>query len=159
MKLKTEIKWALIFTATTLLWMLLEKFSGLHSTHIALHQYLTNLFAIPAILVYVFALKEKKNKDLGGAMSYKQGFISGMLITLFVTMLSAPTQWVVSEIITPEYFPNVIAYSLKSGYFQTQVEAEAYFNLENYMFQSVMGALLMGIMTTAIVAFFMKSKK
>jgi hypothetical protein len=117
------------------------------------------LFAIPAILVYVFALKEKKNKDLGGAMSYKQGFISGMLITLFVTMLSAPTQWVVSEIITPEYFPNVIAYSLKSGYFQTQVEAEAYFNLENYMFQSVMGALLMGIMTTAIVAFFMKSKK
>jgi hypothetical protein len=158
-KLKTEIKWALIFTVTTLLWMLLEKLSGLHSTHIALHQYLTNLFAIPAILVYVFALKEKKNKDLGGTMGYKQGFISGMLITLFVALLSAPTQWVVSEIITPEYFPNVIAYSLESGYFQTQVEAEAYFNLKNYMFQSVIGALLMGVMTSLVVAFFVRAKK
>ncbi len=36
-KISTEIKWALIFVAMSLLWMLLEKLSGLHSTHIDKH--------------------------------------------------------------------------------------------------------------------------
>ena len=47
--MKIEIKWALIFSVMGLLWMLLEKLSGLHGKYIDYHQYLTNLFAIPAI--------------------------------------------------------------------------------------------------------------
>lgn len=36
--------------------------------------------------------------------------------------------------------------------------AEAYFNLKNYILQSVMGTLIMGIVSSAIVAFFTKKK-
>lgn len=42
-----EIKWALIFSAVTLLWMTGEKLVGLHDKYIDYHLYLTNLFAIP----------------------------------------------------------------------------------------------------------------
>lgn len=138
--------------------MLLEKWVGLHSTHIDKHMYLTNLYAIPAILVYVFALKEKKKIDHNGRMSYKQGLISGLIITLIITAFAPLTQWIISTVITPEYFPNVIAYSVESGFHSSQAEAEAYFNLKSYITQSVIGSLMMGIITTAAVAFFVRTK-
>jgi len=157
-KIKLEIKWAFIFIATMLVWMVLEKLVGLHDTHIDKHMYMTNLFAIPAILIFILALREKKKKDYNGQMSYKQGFISGLIITVIVTVLSPLTQWVISTIITPEYFPNVIAYSLETGFHSSLEEAEAYFNLNRYMVQSTIGAFVMGIITTAIVTIFVKTK-
>ena len=155
---KTEIKWALIFVVMSLLWMLLEKLVGLHSTHIDKHMYLTNLYSIPAIVVYVLALKDKKKKDYNGQMTYKQGFISGLIITVIVALFAPLTQWITSTIITPEYFPNVIAYSIETGYHKSLEEAQAYFNLKNYIVQSVVGAIVMGVVTSAIVAIFVRTK-
>ena len=156
--IRIELKWALIFVAMSLLWMVLEKAVGLHSTHIGKHMYLTNLFAIPAILVYVLALKDKKKHFYNGQMSYKQGFVSGLIITGIVTLLAPLTQWITSTVITPEYFPNVIAYSVDTGFYETVEEAEAYFNLKNYMVQSIIGTFVMGVLTTAVVALFVRSK-
>lgn len=157
-KIKLEIKWAFIFIATTLVWMVLEKLVGLHDTHIDKHMYMTNLFAIPAILIFVLALRAKKKKDYNGQMSYKQGFLAGLIITVIVTIFSPLTQWIISTIITPEYFPNVIAYSLETGFHNSVEEAEAYFNLNSYMVQSTIWAFVMGVVTTAIVAIFVKTK-
>lgn len=156
--IRTEIKWAFIFIVMSLLWMLLEKLSGLHSTHIDMHMYLTNLFAIPAIIVYVMALKDKKKTDFSGQMSYKQGFVAGLIMTLIITVFAPLTQWITSTLITPEYFPNVIAHSLETGYYATLEEAEAFFNLKNYMIQSTIFTFVMGIVTTAVVAIFVRTK-
>jgi len=70
-----------------LLWMALERTFGLHDSYIDLHPYLTNLIAIPAILVYVFFLREKRDVFYNGEITYKQSFISGLIMTLFVTIL------------------------------------------------------------------------
>jgi len=156
-RLKVEIKWAFIFIAMTLLWMLLERLAGLHSTYIDKHMYFSNLYAIPAIAVYVFALREKKRK-LGGTMTYKQGTISGLIITAIVAIFSPLTQWIVSTLITPEYFSNIIAYSVSSGLYQTPEAAAAYFNLQNYIVQNAVSTVVMGIITTLVVALFVKSK-
>lgn len=156
---KTEIKWAIIFSIVTLLWMVLEKLSGLHSTYIDYHIYLTNLFAIPAIWMMVLALKEKKQNFYQGQMNYTNGLISGIILSVFIAALSPLTQWIITYVITPEYFPNVIKRSVELGYFATTQEAEANFNFQNYVKQSFFGALVMGIITTAIVMIFIKSKK
>lgn len=153
-----ELKWAFLFVAMSLLWMLLEKLSGLHSTYIDYHLYLTNLFAIPAIWFYVLALKEKKNRFYNGNMSYKQGLISGLIITIFIALLSPGTQWITSYLITPEYFPNVIKRSVELGNYKTIAEAEANFNYANYAKQGTIGALIMGVLTTAIVMIFLRTK-
>ncbi|MDA3865193.1 MAG: DUF4199 domain-containing protein [Salinivirgaceae bacterium] len=155
---KIEIRWAFIFIGSLLLWMLLERLAGLHDEHIDMHQYLTNLYAIPAILLYVFALLDKRKHFYNGEMSYKQGFISGLIITLIVTVFSPLTQLLVSNVITPDYFTNVIEYSLESGYYSSMAEAKAQFNLENYIIQSTVGAFIMGLVTTAIVAIFTRKK-
>lgn len=158
-KIKIEIKWAFIFMGSLLLWMVLEKLVGLHGKHIDKHQYLTMLYVIPAIWLYVLALKDKKKNYFNGQMNFKQGFISGLIISVIVTVFSPLTQWIISNVITPEYFPNVIAYSVKTGYFKTLSEAEAYFNYKNYAMQSTIWALIMGVITSVIVAFFIKTKK
>jgi len=138
--------------------MVLEKMVGLHSTHIDKHMYLTNLFAIPAILIYVLALKDKKKNYYDGQMTFKQGFLAGLIITIIVTLFAPLTQWIISTVITPEYFPNVIAHSVETGYHNSLEEAEAYFNLKSYMLQATVGTLIMGVVTAAIVAFFVRTK-
>lgn len=158
-KLKIEIKWAILFSIMTLLWMVLEKLSGLHSNYIDYHLYLTNLFAIPAIWFMVMALQEKKKVYYGGQMSYKQGLISGIILSVIIALLSPLTQWIISYVISPEYFPNVIKRSVEIGYFKSTAEAEANFNYSNYAKQGAIGALMMGIVTTAIAMIFIRSKK
>lgn len=156
---KIEIKWAIIFSVVALLWMVLEKLCGLHGKYIDYHLYLTNLFAIPAIVVMVMALKDKKKSFYGGQMNYKQGLVSGIILSAVIALISPLTQWITSYVITPEYFPNVIKRSVELGYFKTTAEAEANFNYQNYAVQGAIGALVMGLLTTAIAMIFIRTKK
>jgi len=156
--IKIEFKWAIIFSVMGLLWMLLEKLAGLHSTYIDYHLYLTNLFAIPAIWVMVLALKDKKKSYYHGQMSYKQGLLSGIYLSLLIALISPLTQWITSYIITPEYFPNIIKRSVEIGYYKSTVEAQSNFNYASYAVQGAIGALIMGITTTAIAMIFLRTK-
>ncbi|MEM6766201.1 MAG: DUF4199 domain-containing protein [Bacteroidota bacterium] len=150
-KYTTEIKWGLIFVAMMLAWMTFEKLAGLHDVHIDKHPIVTNLIMIPAFLVYYLALKEKRDKDYGGVMSWKQGFISGVIIGLVVMVITPLTQYITSTIITPDYFQNAIAYSVETN--QSTLEAaEANFNLKNYIILSTISAPIMGAITAAIMA-------
>lgn len=157
-KIKIEIKWAFIFIAMSLLWMVLEKLCGLHDKYIDYHMYLTNLYAIPAVIIFILALKDKKRNFYNGQMNFKQGFISGLVITLIITVFAPLTQWIISYAITPEYFPNVIKRSVEIGYYKTTEEAESNFNYKNYAISSTIVSLVMGIITSAIVALFLKTK-
>ena len=63
-KYKIELKWGIIFTTMMLVWMVLERIAGLHSEHIDKHAIFTNFVSIPAIIVYVLALLDKRKKRL-----------------------------------------------------------------------------------------------
>lgn len=156
---RIEVKWAIYFSLMTLAWMLLEKLVGLHGKYIDYHIYLTNLFAIPAIAFMVFALKEKKKNAYQGDMSYKQGLISGVILSLFIALLSPLTQWITSYVITPEYFPNVIKRSVELGYYPTTEAAEAHFNFKKFAVSSTIFAFIFGVITTAIAMIFIRTRK
>jgi hypothetical protein len=156
-KIKIEIKWAVIFMAMMLLWMVLEKLVGLHDQHIDKHMIYTNFVAIPAIIIYVFALLDKRKNFYRGSMTYIQGLVSGLIITLIVTVFTPLTQYITTTFITPEYFNNAIDYTVNTD-IKSQEEAENYYNMNNYIKQAVVGAPIMGIVTTAIVAIFARKK-
>lgn len=153
-----EIKWGVIFILVTLAWMMVEKSLGWHDVHIDQHAVLTNLFAIPAIVIYVLAMRDKKKNYYHGQITYLQAFLSGLVVTIIVTILSPFAQYITLEYITPQYFTNIISYSVEKGEL-TQSDAENWFNLRSYMIQATIGALIMGLITSAIVAIFIKSKK
>lgn len=152
-----ELKWSIIFIVMSLAWMVLEKVAGLHSTYIDQHPIFTNFMAIPAVLIYVLALLDKRKNFYQGYMNYKQGFFSGLIITLIVTVVSPLTQIITSYLITPEYFPNAIQYSVTHNK-MSQADAEKYFSLGNYILQGLIGGLIMGIITAAVVALFTRKK-
>lgn len=154
---KIELKWALIFIIVQLLWMVGEKAVGLHDTHIDQHATYTMLFAIPAIAMYVFALLDKRKNFYNGSMTYMQGLKTGIIITMIVTLLTPVAQYIISTVITPDFFTNAIEYSVDSGQ-KTQEEAESYFTLTSYLWQAVLGALFLGVVTSAVVAIFTRKK-
>lgn len=154
MKFKTEIKYAIGFFLMTLTWMALERLIGLHSTHIDKHATYTNLYAIPSVIIYVLALIETR-KNNNGIITYSQAFKSGMIMTLFITLLSPVSQYISSTYITPHYFENVINYTVSNG-LMTKEAAMSEFNLSNYLLYSIIGALVMGTLTTAVVSLVIK---
>ena len=156
--IRIELKWAVIFMLMGLAWMLLEKLVGLHSTHIDKHALYTNLVAIPAILIYYLALRDKRDNFYNGYMSYGQGFFAGAIMTLFIAILSPFSQYITSTFITPEFFPNIIDFVVDEGKMSREA-AEAYFNLNSYIWQALIGSLFMGIVTTAVVTLFVYRKK
>ncbi|MFZ4590074.1 MAG: DUF4199 domain-containing protein [Ignavibacteria bacterium] len=155
--IKLELKWAIYFVIMQLFWMLFEKSAGLYTLQIEKHATYSNFIAIPAIAVYVLALLDKRSNFYEGTMTYLQGFITGLMITVFVTLLSPIVQYIVSVGIAPEFFPNMIKYSVENGK-MTQDAAEKYFNLKNFIVQGMMFTPVMGIVTTLFVTVFVKKK-
>jgi hypothetical protein len=155
-KFRIEVKWGILFFLSGLAWMALEKYLGWHDRLIEQHATYTLLYAPLAIFIYVVALWEKKRKTYSGRMTFLQGLLSGMVITLVVVLLTPLSQYISHSLISPDYFSNIIQLTVNSGK-MTLPEAEAYFNLMNYITQSVFFAAGMGIMTTVVVMIFMKS--
>jgi hypothetical protein len=145
-----EIIFGLLFFGMNLLWMWGEKLAGLHDVNIADHATYTNLFAIPSVLLYAFAMY-KKQKDLGMQMPFMIGLKSGIGITLIVTALTPMMQYIIHTIITPEYFDNVKRLAITQG--MKKEIAETHFSLNSYILLSVFASFMYGLFTSAITAF------
>lgn len=152
-----EIKWGFIFSVIMLAWMYFEKLMGWHDVHIDKHVYFTNLFAIPAVILYFFALLDKRKNYYEGKMSWLQGFVSGVLIGLVVAVLSPLIQFISLEYISPEYLDNAARYAVEANKLET-TEAKEYYTLGNYILQGVIGALAMGAITAGVIAIFIRKK-
>lgn len=156
-KFKIEFKWAIYFSIIALGWMCFEKAMGWHDEKIHLQQIYTMLFGIIAIVIYVFALLDKKKNYFNHSMNWKQGFISGAILSLIIAAFTPITQYITLEIISPEYFTNVINYTVEKER-MTLEDAKNHFTLANYIYMSTFFGLSSGVVTAAIVAFFVKSK-
>ncbi|PKA82157.1 uncharacterized protein DUF4199 [Ulvibacter sp. MAR_2010_11] len=156
-KITIELKWAIIVTALTLCWMLLEKTLGWHDEDIADHFWLTLFFLPFLVLMYVLALREKRRRYYHKKISWKQAFLSGVVMSIFVALLSPLGQYITHNYITPEYFNNVIDYSVTNNN-MTIKKANDYFNINNYMMQAAIGSLVGGIVISAVVAIFLRRK-
>lgn len=156
-KYSIEIKWGVIFAVIGLLWMLFEKSMGWHGEHIADHQSYTLFFFPIAVLIYVLALKDKR-KSLGGEMTWKQGFISGIIIGFIIAILAPITQFITHKYISPDYFNNIISYAIENPQGATEEQLKSYFTLGNYIKMAMIQAPIAGAITSAIIAIFLKTK-
>lgn len=152
-----EVVWALIFSAVMVVWLALERFAGLHGEHIEHHATVSALFALPAIVVYVLALRSRRLKP-EAVLGWWPAFAFGLRMTVLIALLSPAVQWLIHTVITPDYFSNVADYAVATGELTAQ-QAAAQFSLNGYMIQGVVGALVMGIVTSAIVAIFQRKPK
>jgi len=156
-KFTVEIKWAIIFTTVNVAWVAFEKTMGFHSEHIEKQMFFGYLFAIPTLIIYALALVEKKRTYFLGNMNWMQGVATGLFMSLFISILSPIGQYISYALVSPDFFKNAIGCATQSKQMSVTV-ATTYFNLKSYIIQGIVGSISSGIVTSAIVAYFLQSK-
>ena len=156
-KFAIEFRWAIIFSVMMLLWMVFEKNMGWHDAHIDKQAIYTNFFGVFAIVTYFLAINQKKKIYYKGNMNWTQGFLSGLLLSFFIAIISPIVQYVTFTYITPDFFKNFIVYAVERKIYDAAA-AEAYFSMNSYIIQGIAGSMSMGVITSALVALFVKSK-
>jgi Protein of unknown function (DUF4199) len=150
------LKWALIHSLMYLAWMLAERFAGLHDTRLDQQPMLGPLIMIPSIVIYGLMLRDRK-RSLEGRMTYRQGFLSGCVLTAFIVILSPLNQLLTLHVISPDYFANLIAYTVTQGAL-TPEQARQQFSFGNYVVTGLIAGTLTGILFSAILAVFTRSR-
>ncbi|CAM4119386.1 DUF4199 domain-containing protein [Flavobacterium antarcticum] len=155
-KFAIEIKWGIRYAFLWILWLFIEKSSGYYEAKISDYALYSLLFGFITLFVYYVAIKEKKNDFFKGAMSWKQGCVTGIFLTIVMAILTPICQIIFHKAIAPEFFPNMIEYSISKG--NSRAMAENYFNLTSYILQSVFATLSTGVVISAVVALFLQTK-
>lgn|SRR5690606_12709798 len=157
-KFQTELKWAVYYGIALLAWMAIEKVSGLHDQYIDRQLMYTNLFGMIGLAVFYLAIRDKKMNYYNGQMLWVQGFISGVFLATFITVLSPVYNFIIYKFISPQYFDNMIRY-VESRNLQSRENAESFFNLKSYILQSSLGGISLGIIASAIVSLILRNRK
>jgi hypothetical protein len=155
-KFTIEIKWGIRYAFLWIFWLFIEKSSGYYEAKINDHALYSLLFIFITIFVYFVAIKEKKDDFFKGEMSWKEGCTTGIFLTVVMTLLTPFCQIIFHKAIAPEFFPNMIEFSVSKG--NSRETAENYFNLFGYILQSVFGTLSMGVVISAVVALLLQTK-
>ncbi len=155
--MKTEFKWALLFSLATIVWLTMEFLLGFHTRYIAYHPYFTNLFLIPSVFLIRAGMKEKKRR-LGNSITYQEAMKSGLLMTFFIALLSPIDQLIFHNLINPGFFKAMIEYAV-TNHKATRAQAENYFNFKSYVIDSCVGSLFLGFVIVAVNALVLRSKE
>ncbi|MBL8603675.1 MAG: DUF4199 domain-containing protein [Myxococcales bacterium] len=151
-----EVRYGLILSAASFLWVCLEYAIGLHDRHLALHPVVTNLFAVIPIGVLVRVLMLRRARD-GGALTWRRGIASGMLVSAITAVFGAPSMWLFFRYVNPGYFSTMIAEAVRTGH--DRAAAEGYFNLANYALSASVMPLVMGLITTLAITAVLKRRR
>ena len=151
---KLELKWGVIFAAMQLLWITLEFVVGLHDKYISWHPIISNFIAIPSIIIMVLAIR-KKRSVLDGRITFGKAFLCGLGVSIVVAVLSLLVQTIFFRLINPNFFANMIKYAIENGK-STLEQAQAFFNVNNYLLQGAIGSIVIGAITSLIIAAIIK---
>jgi Protein of unknown function (DUF4199) len=101
--LKTEIKYAVFSAIALVLWVLIEHLLGFNTSRMEIGEYTQPIIAIVVLIFLFFGIREKRNKDFGGTLTFLQGLKTAFFISLFYALLQGLWFAVYSKIINPEY--------------------------------------------------------
>jgi len=149
------IKWGLIISIVSFLWIILEKNLGYHTTLIAEKGNFSWLLIPLTLVLYYFAFREVKRK-LSSEQSIILEYLKAGLTIGLITMVFAPiSMWLMSTYISPEFFDNAIAEGVRVGEDRTKLESE--YNLRSFILRSGLAAIVLGIflgITSVLIEWF-----
>jgi uncharacterized membrane protein len=151
-KYSVEIKWSLILGGVFLVWMFIEKGLGFHGEK-AIQEPLFNLLFLPILaIIFFLALKEKKNKISNKSLDWKEGFASGIILTLLASVTTTFVIYLTFIIISPDFFETAISQS------KDHETAQLNFNFPIFIKNNIFDKLSFGVVFSAIMSYFLKTK-
>lgn len=155
---RIEIKWSLIYAAFVLLWSLGEQLLGFRDKYLEKGENISMLIFLPVVVIYFLAILDKKKNFYNGKMLYTNGFLCGIWLTVGIMLLTPLVQFISSSLISPDYFKNLISYSVEKGIFSPD-EAKKQFSYGNYVFVNIVIEMLTGVVFAAFAPIWLKSDK
>jgi hypothetical protein len=156
-KFEIELKWASIYTAISIAWVYLEKYLGYHDEHVSSQAIFSFWLMVPQILVYVLAIREKRELYYKGEITWQKAFISGVVLSAVIGGLSPASIYIMAELVTPEFFSNIVEVRAEQGI--PRQGLEKVYNLNSYISQAIFNNLGSGVFFSAIIALVLKNKK
>lgn len=155
-KFTIEFTWAVIFTLASLLWTVLEKSLGFHDARIGSQMIFSWLFGIPAVVIYFFALKDKRNNFFNGVANWRQLFLSGVIVSVFVALMSPLAQYISNHVVSPDYIKNAIRYFVDVRK-MSEENARVFFSPRSLILQSISNGISVGVLLSSVLALVLKT--
>jgi hypothetical protein len=155
---RIEIKWAIINAVVSMLWFLGERIAGFHGKYLSEQANISLLLFFPIIIIYFLGCIDKKRNFYKGDMTYLQGFLFGLRLTVYILILTPFTQFISSYVISPDFFNRMIDYSVQAGSL-TMDQAKRQFSYGNFLFISILSEIITGVPIAAFVPIWTKSAK
>ncbi|MGH9970192.1 MAG: DUF4199 domain-containing protein [Pyrinomonadaceae bacterium] len=126
--MKTELKYGLIFSLVVVVYVMIEHALGFNTTRHNIGQY-TRLGGVLVPIVALFlGIKEKRNKELNGRLTFGQGVKTGVLIAVIQTTLTTLFFFVYGNIINPDFLPTLLEFERtkmsSGGYPEAEISAQ-----------------------------------
>jgi hypothetical protein len=107
----TSLLYGLYAGGVSIAIMLVSYFTGIWKTDA---NNLIGYLALPFLFLFIWlAMKERKQEDYGGVMSYGQGVGTGTMVGLFAGLLTGLFMWVYLNNINPDFTTTMIAQRAK----------------------------------------------
>jgi hypothetical protein len=156
-KFEIELKWAVAYNVLFILWTALEKALGWHDVRVGMQPIYTNLFFLAVVPLYAVALLDKRKNCYHMQMTWAQGFISGTIMSVIAALINPVALSVSYQAVSPDFLANISHYYIVNHHF-TAEKAAHYFSLRSYIIQNTSAGISFGVLISAVVALFVKSK-
>ncbi len=107
-----SIRFALYTLAGTTAWIFIEHIAGFNTTNLAIGE-ITHNFAMIAFWILIFVEVLVQRKANGNALTFKEGFFSGMQFSFFYCIGFALLIAFYQHYVNPEYYENYKAFALE----------------------------------------------
>lgn len=156
-KFEIELKWATAFTAINIAWVYFEKYLGYHNEFVSSQAVFSFWLLIPQALIYVVAIREKREKYYQGEITWQKAFISGVVLSAVIAGLSPAAIYLMTEVISPEFLSNIVEVRAEQGI--PREGLVQIYNLNSMITQAIFNNLATGVFFSAIIALIFKNKK
>lgn len=101
--MRNDLKFGLIGGGISIAWTLLMWVLGLHQGNLSLGMNLSYIALAFPIIIVVFAIRETRNKELEGFISYGKAWWVGSLAGILSTVVSTLFSYIYMTILNPAY--------------------------------------------------------
>jgi hypothetical protein len=150
--MKLELKWVSIIVIVHLLWNIGERFLGFFGEKAAYQGLSGSLFLVVYALLMYLAVADLRSRNRG-FLNRRQGFLSGLFISLILVALSPIMVGILAFVIQPDFFNEMIMASTTNGEYQSYQMAEQEYNYWNYVKLYMAGYMLVGSLSAALWSF------
>ena len=149
-KFGVEIKWGSILAVIVLIWYYVEKALGYHDDR-ALYQPVFNfLVMLPMFVIYVMALRERREDTPGGQFPWLKAFVSSFIVTIVLALWQFAVQYILHNVISPNLLSNLKAARQTATH--DAVVSDTLYTLEVAVREGIFGYISMGVLVGAIAA-------